>query len=154
MATASAEPAGLGRDLTALKLPRRLVRGVVVEMDPAHPIPDVGHQCIVATLPGQLQSATEVGGGNAELAGVKRGPSSKIMQIRDGDTEPICDQAGGRTTEHPPTPGQVTNHGVVAGTAAVLIVHSAQDPVRVFYPLHVGHTDTTWQPRRRTGCGG
>ena len=67
---------GLGRDLTALKLPRRLVRGIVVEMDPAHPIPDVGHQCIVAILPGQLQSATEVGGGNAELAGVKRGPSS------------------------------------------------------------------------------
>jgi hypothetical protein len=104
-----------------LKLPQRLLGGIVVEMDPAHPVPDVGHQRIVVALLGQLQGATEIDLGTTDLANIERGPSAQIVQVGDGHAEPIHDHARGRTGEHPHTPGQVANHGVLAGAAAVLI---------------------------------
>ncbi|MGH3767122.1 MAG: hypothetical protein ACRDS0_18815 [Pseudonocardiaceae bacterium] len=86
------------------------------------------------------------------LAGVERGPPGQIVQVGDGDVEPIRDQVGGITAEYPQTPGQVVNHGVVAGTAAVLVVQGAEGQARVLYPLDIGHTDTSRSQRwRRTG---
>ncbi|MGH3900168.1 MAG: hypothetical protein ACRDTA_18390 [Pseudonocardiaceae bacterium] len=121
-----------------------------MKMDPARPVQDVGYQCIVVALLGQLQGVTEVGAGNANLAGVERGPSGQIVQVGDGDAEPFRDQAGGVGAEHLQTRGQVANRGVVAGTAAVLVVQGTEGPVRILYcwtsatPIRPGASGGGW----------
>lgn len=108
--------------VTALELCQRLGWGVVVQVNAADSVVDVGDERVVAVVPGQGQRVLEVTVRVGDLAGVEADPARQVVQVGHGDPQSGGDPVAGLRSEELVPPGQVVEHGGVTATAAVAVV--------------------------------
>lgn len=69
----------LGADLDELEHLQRLIRGVLVQVDPSHPVQDVREQLVIAAGPGELQRSPEVVARRVNQTGVEPGLAREVV---------------------------------------------------------------------------
>jgi hypothetical protein len=93
-----------------------------VQVDPAHPVQDVGDELLTLAGLGKFESPAEVVAGGVDEADVERGPTGQVVQVCQGHMQALLHVLLRGRAEHLLAPGKLGDNGVAAETPAVLVV--------------------------------